>query len=108
MLLIGIASAVLGAAVAALLGKSRLQQAQAEHSQILTDLKQQLSEQSAQGLVLESQVANKTELLAKAEQGIEDRDQALAAAQQQQSGLSAQMVSKPVDLCEASLNKSKK
>ena len=98
MLLIAITSAGLGAAGMALLSKSRLQQALAEHAKALGAIQQQVAELSAQNLVLETQSQNKAELLAKAEEGIGIRDQALSVAQQKQSELGAQMASLRTEL----------
>lgn len=84
ILIVAIVSAGLGAVIMALLSKNQVRQA-------MTELK-------AQKLVLETQSENKTELLAKAEQAIAIKDQALSAAQQQQSELAAQMASLRTEL----------
>ena len=84
ILIVAIVSAGLGAVMMALLSKNQVRQA-------MTELK-------AQKLVLETQSENKTELLAKAEQAIAIKDQALSAAQQQQSELTAQMASLRTEL----------
>ena len=84
ILIVAIVSAGLGAVIMALLSKNQVRQA-------MTELK-------AQKLVLETQSENKTELLAKAEQAIAIKDQALSAAQQQQSELTAQMASLRTEL----------
>ena len=73
--------------------RDSLQQALAEHAKALGAIQQQVAELNAQNLVLETQSRNKAELLAKAEEGIGIRDQALSVAQQQQSELGAQMAS---------------
>ena len=83
-MIVAIAGAGLGAVIMALLSKNQVRQA-------LTELK-------AQNLVLETQSENKTELLAKAEQTIAVKDQALSAAQQQQSELTAQIASLRTEL----------
>ena len=110
MLLIGVASAVLGVVIAALISKSRRQQAlseqqallesqlQTEHSNALAEIQQQVTDLNARNLVLETQAENKAELLLKAEEGIEARDKALSAAQQQQSELGTQMASLRTEL----------